>query len=487
MKMKLETLSALEYGKLINQKQLSPIEGIEYFIDRIERINPKINAFTYTKFDEALDEAKELSKQLHKNKYCGLFAGVPVALKDFLPSKKGWTNSHGGVKILTKEDDCDSEFYKAAKKLGCIALGKTNAPAFGFSGTCRNEQYGATRNPFDINRTSGGSSGGTAAAVAAGLVLLGEGGDAGGSIRIPSAWCNLFGMKPSLGTVPSVIRPDAWSATHPYCFNGCLTKTVEDSAIMLRTMSYYDPRDPHSLPINSHKDFYQLLSYSDLVELSIGYTYDFDLFPSYKDVSDAMTASILLLKSLGASVEPIHFDWNVSLQEMIDCWAWGLSLDSVIDIARWQSEGIDLLNDYTDYLPPEFIHYINVAKQQDVHDMFRFNCVRTNILDNFENIFDQYDAIVAPTALCSPMLLDKKGHVIEEHSSDSSSSFIDFATTFIVNFVGYPAASVPCGMDANDMPFGLHIIGKQFQDEDVLNIAHCIQKKKRWSYLYPEL
>ena len=113
-------------------------------------------------------------------------------------------------------------FYAAARSLGAIAIGKTNAPAFGFSGACQNKMYGPTNNPFDLQRTSGGSSGGSAAAVAAGLVLLAEGGDAGGSIRIPSSWCNLFGFKPSIGTVPSYCRPDGWSATHPYCFNGSL-------------------------------------------------------------------------------------------------------------------------------------------------------------------------------------------------------------------------------------------------------------------------
>ena len=217
-----------ELGDMVNNKEISPVEVIDYFQKRINQRDPSLNAFTYTKFDEALEEAKSLESRIMKGEYCGPFAGVPIGLKDFLPSKKGWTNSHGGVKSLIQVDNCDSEFYKAAKKLGAIAVGKTNAPAFGFSGACYNKMYGATSNPFDITRTSGGSSGGSAAAVADGLLLFAEGGDAGGSIRIPAGWCNLFGFKASVGSIPSYCRPDGWAATHPYCCNGALTKCVRD-------------------------------------------------------------------------------------------------------------------------------------------------------------------------------------------------------------------------------------------------------------------
>ena len=166
--MDLENLSGLEIGKWVNCKMISPTDVIQYFKDRVEKRNPSINAFTYTKFDEAFKAAKELEKRIESGEYVGPFAGVPVAFKDFLPSKKGWQNSHGGVKSLIRVDDADSEFCKAAEKLGAIPIGKTNAPAFGFSGACQNKLYGATRNPFNIDYTSGGSSGGTAAAVSDG-------------------------------------------------------------------------------------------------------------------------------------------------------------------------------------------------------------------------------------------------------------------------------------------------------------------------------
>ena len=156
--MELERLSGVQLGALVNKGEIKPTEVIEYFQHRIEARNPGLNAFVYTKFDDAYEEAKKLEVRLANKEDVGPLAGVPVGLKDFLPSKKGWTNSHGGVKSLIREDSEDSEFYKAARNAGCIAVGKTNSPAFAFRGTCDNKLYGPTRNPFNTEYNSGGSS-----------------------------------------------------------------------------------------------------------------------------------------------------------------------------------------------------------------------------------------------------------------------------------------------------------------------------------------
>ncbi|MCR4687092.1 MAG: amidase, partial [Lachnospiraceae bacterium] len=177
--MELEKLSGVELGSMVKRGDIAPAEVIDYFFNRIEKRNPSINAFVYTKYDDAIKEAKALEDRLARHEEVGPLAGVPIGLKDFLPSKKGWTNSHGGVKALIMEDGCDSVFYDSARRAGAIAVGKTNAPAFGFRGTCDNKLYGPTCNPFNIKYNSGGSSGGTAAAVADGLITMGEGGDGG--------------------------------------------------------------------------------------------------------------------------------------------------------------------------------------------------------------------------------------------------------------------------------------------------------------------
>lgn len=483
---KLERLSGLEMGKLVNDGELVPTDIIEYFFDRIEKLNPILTAYTYTRKEEALLAARQLEKRLAEGQYCGPFAGVPVCLKDFLPSKKGWTNSHGGVPILTAVDAYDSEFCKAAEILGAIVIGKTNAPAFGFSGACENVQYGATANPFDLNRTSGGSSGGTASAVAAGLAIFGEGGDAGGSIRIPAGWCNLFGFKPSLGTVPSVCRPDAWAATHPYCFNGCLTKTVADSATMLTQMAQYNPRDPFSLPINATKDFSELMEQS-VFNFRVAVTFDFDLWPIVDHRIKQLTWEIAnKLKAVGVEVELVHFNFKHTLSDIMRTWAVWISVDTALDMMEWKKHGLDLEGEYSDQVPQEFLKFNQQASQIDIRAFQHFNEVKTDILDNFENVLSEYDLILSPTAICLPMKDSQHGHCntpIDGKIPDRETDFISFAETPLANFVGYPAASVPGGTieeNGQQIPIGVQLIGRQYHDEDVLAMSRTLEKINPW-------
>ncbi len=479
--MDLEKLDGLALGELVNSGELSPVESIQYFVNRIEKLDASINAFTYTKIEDALNEAKMQEKKILQHINLGPFAGCPIGLKDFLPSKKGWTNSHGGVKHLIRVDDADSMFYSEASKLGAIAVGKTNAPAFGFSGACQNKLYGATHNPFDTSRTSGGSSGGTAAAVASGMISFGEGGDAGGSIRIPAGWCNLFGFKPSLGTVPSYCRPDGWSATHPYCFNGCLTKSVRDSAVMLTHMAQYNPRDPISLPINSHKDFKKLMN-KPIQGMKIGLTYDFDMYPVDPRIENIIYQASRKLESAGAFIDYVNFDFKHSLDEIIYCWAWSISVDTALDLAMWKSEGLDLVQDYSDELPEEFIKFNEIASKASIFDMRKFNEIRTDILDNFENVFDEYDILISPTAICEPMKNEDNGRCIQvgDYVLNPELNFIEFGETPMVNFIGYPAASVPAGLTDLDLPVGMQVIGKQYHDEDVFAIARTFEQIQPW-------
>ena len=480
----IEDMTAVELGQLVNLREISPTEVLKHFKDRIEKRNPEINAFTYTKFEDAFNEAKKIENKLANNEYVGPFAGVPICLKDFLPSKKGWHNSHGGVQHLVRVDDSDSMFYKAARSLGAIAVGKTNAPPFGFSGACQNKMYGYTSNPFDLDRTSGGSSGGTAAAVADGLVLLGEGGDAGGSIRIPAGWCNLFGYKPSLGTVPSYCRPDGWSATHPYCFNGCLTTNVMDSAIMLNHMAIYNPRDPISLPINSNTDFTRCKIHS-IKDMKIGFTMDFDMFPVEECVKDQIKSALKQLEPYVETIDPISFNFKHSLEEFTKCWAWSISIDTALDLEQWRKEGLDLVRDYAEELTPEFISYNQLAANLDIHMFREFNEIRTDILDNFENVFENYDIIISPTACCLPMFNSYGGHakVIDGIELNSDVDFIQFGQTFLVNFIGYPAASIPAGLVEDKWPIGMQMIGKQYRDEDIFDVAFTYEHVNPWNYV----
>jgi amidase/aspartyl-tRNA(Asn)/glutamyl-tRNA(Gln) amidotransferase subunit A len=480
----LEGLSAAELGRLVRAKEVSPTEVIRYFAARIEARNPRINAFVYTRFEEAEAVARQLERRIAAGEDPGPFAGVPFGLKDFLPSKKGWTNSHGGVQALIREDPASSEFCVAMEAAGGIAIGKTNAPAFGFRGTCDNELYGPTSNPFDPRFNSGGSSGGSAAAVADGLVPICEGGDAGGSIRIPSAWCNLFGLKPSVGTIASVCRPDAWAATHPYCCNGGLTRTVEDSAILLDYMARHDPRDPLSLP-RTEADYTRHLGRS-LKGWKIGYTPDFDLFPVEPEVARLVEQAARRFEEAGAELVPLSFRFPHSALEMARCWCRAISVDTAIELELWRREGLDLVRDHRADLPEAFVRYNELAARGTIMDYYAFNCIRTEVFDALQDALTSCDLVVSPTTCCLPVPNATDCNTCGPASINGVEvdPLIGFATTFLANFSGHPAASVPAGLSESGLPVGMQLIGRRFCDGDVLAAAAAFERIQPWRALY---
>ena len=481
---RLETLSAAELGRAVKAGRVSPTETVDYFARRIRERNPGINAFVYTKFQEARDAAKALEERLARGEDPGPFTGVPFALKDFLPSKKGWTNSHGGVRSLIREDPFDSEFTRAMEAAGGIAIGKTNAPAFAFRGTCDNKLYGPTSTPFAPGYNSGGSSGGSAAAVADGLVPIAEGSDGGGSIRIPAAWCGLFGFKASVGTIPSVCRPDAWAATHPYCFNGGLTRTVEDSAILLNYMARHDPRDPLSLP-RTEPDYTRHLGRS-LEGWRIGFTPDFGVFPTDPEVAQAVEQAALAFARAGATVEPVSFSLRRSAFELAECWCRAICVDTAIDLSLWREEGLDLVRDHREELPEEFIYWNERAAEGGILDYYAFNRVRTELFDALQTALTDFDLIVSPTTACLPVKNRTDGNTTGPRSISGveTEPLIGFCETFFANFTGHPAASVPAGLSKDGLPIGMQLIARRFRDGDVLAAAAAFERIQPWQALY---
>lgn len=471
--MKLEELTAVALGQKVNAREVSPVEVVNYFLSRIEKKNPQINAMVYVKPEEAYARAAFLETQLESGKYCGPFAGVPFALKDFLPSKRGWSNTHGGVKSLYAIDEYDSEFCKAMENAGGIALGKTNAPAYGFRATTDNKLYGPTCNPFNLQYNSGGSSGGSAAAVASGMVLIAEGGDAGGSIRVPAAWCNCYGFKASFGAIPNVCRPDAWAASHPYCTPGGLTKSVEDAAILLNYMSRYDSRDPLSALFN-RCDYKEQLS-QPVSDYKIAVTCDFNLFQVDSEVRKVFQDYLELLRTAGVVLEPVTFDFGYDETALTDEWCRSICIDSAIEHLLGSSADV---ND----LPKSFLYWNSLATNINIHDYYRFHLIRTAVYDQLQNVFDNYDILLSPVTNCMPI----KNGVDNDTSYQNTRScnpLIGFAQTFLVNFTGNPAASVPIGF-SNGLPVGIQVIGRRYYDEQVLTFSAMLEKLKPWTPYY---
>ena len=227
-------LSASEVARRIRSKQQSPVEVMEQTIARIEARNPSLNALIFTDFEGARAEARKAEDAVMRGDPLPPLHGVPAAIKDLFDFKPGWPTTYGGVRALK---DNIAQFYcifaERIERGGAVLVGKTNAPVMGLRGITDNYLFGATSNPFDTSRNPGGSSGGSAAAVADGLLSVAEGTDAGGSIRSPAAWCGVFGYKASFGRVPVVMRPNAFAGDLPFVFEGPITRTVEDAALVL--------------------------------------------------------------------------------------------------------------------------------------------------------------------------------------------------------------------------------------------------------------
>lgn len=478
----LERLSAAQLGREISKRRLSPVEVMHYFLSRAERRNPSINAFTYLKPEEAVERAGALEKRIMAGEPVGPFAGVPVALKDFLPSKRGWTSSHGGVRSLIMEDNADSVFCRSAENADAIVIGKTNAPAFGFRGTCDNLLYGPTKNPFNTEYNSGGSSGGTAAAIADGIILMGQGTDGGGSIRIPAAWCNCFGFKASLGLIPQVNRPDAWAASHPYCFDGCLTKTVEDSAIMLNLMKGYDPRDPFSVDYGEH-DYSEEMK-RPLTGVRIAYTPDFNVFPVDDEIEKIVRTAAFKLAEAGAIVEQVDFNIKRTHTTLAESWCLSISIDTAIEMELWKKTGLDLIGEHAGELPEEFIYWNKRALNAGIMDYREFHDIRTEILDAEQDILDKYDLIISPVTICPPVknAADRNTLGPVSVNGEKIERVIGFCETFFENYTGHPAASVPAGFTSEGLPVGMQIIAQKNHDGEILSAAHTFEEIQPWDY-----
>jgi amidase/aspartyl-tRNA(Asn)/glutamyl-tRNA(Gln) amidotransferase subunit A len=478
---KLEYLSALEIGELVNSRIITPTEVLKYFEKRIMKRNKSINGFTYTRFDLAYIKAKKLEERLEHGENLGDFAGVPFGLKDFLPSNKGWTRSYGGVKCLVSMDEYDSLFWEVMEQEGGIAVGKTNAPSYGFTGTTDNKMYGVISTPFNPLYNAGGSSVGNAAAEADGLLPMSEGGDDGGSIRVPASCCNLVGFKAGFGSIPLFSRPDAYSSSHPYCVSGGLVKTVSDAIALYKLMAKVEPKDPYNnMVLRQNEDIDGYIN--SIQALRIGFTYDFDLFEVDEEVKKIIYYATKRFIDKGYIVEEVHFNFKHTANEFSSFSSKGITIDCALDINHQKEKGIVYFKDHLEDFPEEFIYYKNVCDHLGIEDLYEINLARSDILDSFEDVFKRYDLILSQVTCWLPVKTNPKGFTKgpEEINGKSVDSLIGWCRTYLVNFVSYPAISIPAGLASHNLPVGMQIIGKRFEEIMVLKAAKDFEEIKPW-------
>ncbi|MDM5196680.1 amidase [Fictibacillus enclensis] len=475
-------MSASEIASKIKDREFSPVEVTEAFISRIEERNKSLNAFVYFGYKDALNKAKEAERSLLAGEDVGIFHGVPSALKDLFGAKPGWISTFGGVRAF--KDNVVNHYCaygERYEKAGGILLGKTNSPVLGFRGVTDNYLFGPTRNPFDLRRNPGGSSGGSAAAVADGLVPIAQGSDTGGSTRIPAAWCGIYGFKPSGGRVPFLGRPDGFR-TYIFSSEGTLTRTVEDAALSLEMLTGYDDRDPYCL--NQKVDFLSALKGS-IKDWRIAYSPNFDVYPVDSRVAQTVAQAVKVFEQAGATVEEVDIGIPYDQRELSELFNRIVMRGSISIFENYKSKGIDLLKDHREDLPPQYLEWIEKAYQMNMLDVNQDQIMRTTIYDKIQNVFKKYDLLITPTVASLPTENGHGGNTVgpSQINGEEIDSLIGWCMTYLTNFTGHPCASIPAGL-ADQLPVGMQIIGKRYADTDVITASAVFEKLKPWNHIY---
>ncbi|MCA2012035.1 amidase [Cereibacter sphaeroides] len=482
-----DALSATQTARLVQSRAVSAVEMIDAAIDRIERRNPALNAVIFTDFDGARKQAADLDQRIAEGERVGAMAGVPTLMKDLFDFKPGWPSTMGGVAALQSfRPDFWSTYPQRMEASNAILLGKTNAPVLGFNAATDNPLFGASKNPFDLTRNTGGSSGGSAAAVASGIVPVAGASDGGGSIRIPAAWCGIAGFQPSQGRVPMVMRPNAFGGTSPFVYEGPVARSVEDLALAMSVLSGHDARDPFSNP--QPVDFLSALQAQSLRGKRIGYTRDFGVYPVQAEVASVVEQAVKAFSDCGAELVELDIRMPMDQRSLSDLWCRLISAGSFAMVDGLRASGIDLIRDHADQLPEPLLYWMEVVRTQSFTDMQRDQMLRSQIYDTFAAAFETVDLIVSPTTAALPVPNGPKGETTGPAAinGDPVNPLIGWCLTYLTNLTGNPAASIPAGL-AEGLPVGLQIIGGRYQDLEVMRAAACFEQARPWADHYRHL
>lgn len=464
-------LSAVELLEAFRKKKLSPAEVVKVLLERVQKINPGLNAFVTIAPDQALSAAKESENYYRKGKPRPL-EGVPVAIKDNTFTK-GIRTTDGSKFYENFVPDRDAVLVERLKNAGAIILGKTNLPEFGLIGITDNALFGKTVNPWNPGRTSGGSSGGSAAAVAAGLCPLAQGNDAGGSIRIPSSLCGVFGLKPTFGRVPCYPHFPGWETLN---HEGPITRSVEDAAVMLDVIAGFSTYDSSSLPDYPGK-FRQDMK-GPVKGLKIAFAYDLGGgFPIDGEVLEIARKAALSFKDLGCKVDEIDPGWINMEADFV----------ATLTSEMYTSYGREM-DKFKSLAYPPYQLLMQFAEGLTNRDMVRIQFDRYTLCEQSARVFEQYDLLMTPTTAVAAFEAGEMGPLGPEKidgKEGGPSAWVSF--TYPFNFTGQPAASVPCGFNSEGLPVGLQIAGRRLQEALVLRAAAAFEKAHAWNEKRPKL
>ena len=461
-------LSAVEMADAINNKRLSPVEIMEAVLRRIERLNPKVNAYCTLVAESAMKQARQAEAKVMRKDKLGPLHGVPVSIKDLIFTKGIRTT--GGSRIyqnfIPQQDAIVVERLKAA---GAIIIGKTNTPEFGWVAVTDNQLFGVTRNPWNLELTPGGSSGGAAASVASGMGPVAMGSDGGGSIRIPSSFCGVFGFKPSFGRVPQYPDFPGWETLG---HTGPITRTVEDAALAMEVIAGRDDRDPSSLPDPGRR--YLPFPGTDLKGLKVAWSQDLGYAPVDPRVLRITEAAVKTFSTSGATIETATPEVGSPENAFI-----------TIVAARLATVWKDKMEEWGEQITPALARFIQRNSDKSATEYIEACLKQLEYWQRIRPFFEKYDLLLTPAVTVPPFELGIFGP--GEIAGNKVSTLEWMAFTYPFNMTGQPAASVPCGWTDDGLPIGLQIIGRRFDDATVLKAASAFEQASPWTDKRPPL
>jgi aspartyl-tRNA(Asn)/glutamyl-tRNA(Gln) amidotransferase subunit A len=468
-------MDAVQLASLIRSKQLSAVEVTRAVIERMDQLEPHLHAFCTPTPELAIEAAAHVEKNIMAGIAVGPLAGVPVAVKDLI-STKGIKTASGSWAYADFIPDEDDVVVERIKQAGAVIIGKTNVPEFGYSGVGHNEVFATSRNPWNTDLTPGGSSAGSGAAVASGMGPLALGSDGGGSVRIPSSFSGLFGMKASMGRVP--LYPGTKDERYPGVSSweslehiGPMSRTVADSALLLSVIAGPDQRDNRSLP--HQRDFDWLTSLQgDLKGKRVAYSADLGYAAVDPRVRQIVGDAVKVFeRDLGCIVEEANPGWDNPYDGF-----WGMVMRET-DLRGMRAMADRLGDKMTPHLAALLRNEWTAEQFTDAM------MVRKAVTNKMWRFMQNYDLLITPTLAVPPFEVGIQGPTMIDGRQVEPLEWLHF--TYPFNLTGNPAATVPAGWTADGLPVGLQIIGRHLDDALVLRASACFEAAQPWQHKWP--